>query len=145
MIIKVPKFAVDWENEYQKLFIAFMYHIGEQHGFRIQYNLYPEDVRTICQTYMVYPHLYFEPGVHHFLIGAKNTYSWLFRWKREPVVVDYEFTDDKANLIWGYLMGRETKDGTLVNEGPKLNERPKNVLHARKRGMFRYTKNHGVQ
>ena len=138
MIIKVPKFAVEWEEEYQKLFVAFMYYIAEQHGFNQQYNIYPDDARTICQQFIIEPSQNFEKGVHHFLIGKLNTYSWLFRWKREPLVVDYEFTDERANLIWGYLMGIENEDGTLVNEEPKTDEGVKARLHPRKKKYFRF-------
>jgi hypothetical protein len=143
MIIKVPRFAIEWESEYDKLFIAFMYYVSEQHGFKTQYDIYPDDVRTILQKYVLEPIRNFEMGANHFMIGKRNTYSWLFRWKHEPIAVDYEFTDERANLIWGYLMGRETEDGTLVNEIPKsIDEAPKHVLHPRKKHLFRFYDDH---
>ena len=108
MKILLPTFAHEWEDPYEKLFIAFMYRIGVKHGFDIQYTIWPRDVRIITQAYYILPQNKFEKGWHHYLFGYVNQFTWIFRWKREPKAKLWEVTDERALHIWYHLLQKES-------------------------------------
>ena len=143
MIIDVPHFAHEWEDDYEKLFMAFMYKIGEEHGFEHRYTVYSQDVRYITQRYFLLPQEVYGKGWKSYLFGKVNTSSWVFQWKKKPIVMPYEFKGDRANLIWGYLEGRAAEEKLVADEYTGYHQgRVDSVLTTRQLRQFKYYKQH---
>lgn len=137
MTVLVPDFAQDMESKFDQIFIAWMYRIAEQNGWRHGYNIHPHDVRLICQRYFMNPTVSFEDYFHYFLFGNYGSENWMFKWKRVPTASPVLFTGERENLIWGYLLGREA-DEELVEDLKGWNHRTKGILTSRELGQFRY-------
>lgn len=143
MNILVPSFAHEWDSEYEKLFMAFMYRIGEDYGWEHRYTIYPQDVRYITQRYFILPQEVYGKGWKSYLFGKVNSANWVFQWKRKPIVKDYEVTDERAILIWGYLEGRAAEEKLVPEEYKGYHEgRVDSVLTTRKLRQFKYYKQH---
>ena len=140
MKILLPNFAHSWEDPYHKLFVAYMYRISQQHGFNYEYVMYPGDARIICQSYYRVPHYVFEPydGWRHFRFYGLDQSNWCFRWKREPIASMHEWTDEKAKMLWSYLLGREAEDVIVEDWKGWHRGRVDQVLAKEDREWYRY-------
>lgn len=137
MIVKLPTFAKDWDDEYMKLFAAFMYLIGDKYGFN-GYVVHPHDIRIICQRFMREPNTQFPCAPVYYHFGKFNRYNWIWDWLKRPKTIDYEFTNERTHLIWGYIMGR-LAENDLLNENPgKWNKTNDYILTEQEQEQFRF-------
>ena len=122
MKILVPNFALDWDNEYEKLFMAVMYGVATEGGFNVQYSIYPDDARMILQETNPKRRVFFTNDYQHkhFTFGSVFDADWFFAWTRVPEVSLYEFTDEKAVLILTHIF-KVIKEEPLLSiwSGPK--------------------------
>jgi len=146
MILPLPSWALAIPHVHDKLFIAWMYHIAEEHGFSYQYTLFPHDVRMICQRFYRDPAASWGQWARWVHFGRYDQTNWVFRWVNTPKkVVDYEFTDERSHLIWGYLMGREAEENIVTEFNGYSKGRSSSILGHRKLKQFQYYKDHSEE
>ena len=143
MIITIPEFVSEWQDEFDILLFAWFYRVAATHGFNNEYIMYADDCRTIAQKFYITPNFYYGE--------KKNTYKWVhfghyseytavFKWRKIPKVVEYEVKGPKAHLIWGYLLGREADEELVYSDGPKYYRNRTHVLSTQERKKFKYQK-----
>ena len=139
--LTIPTWAQDLDSEFDKLFIAYMYWIAEEHGFRTQYVIDPRDARTIMQRFMLEPVHRWGDWSRHIHFGAVGKHSWVFRFlKRPTTTVEYEFQYKKSHLIWGYLMGRHVEEEIVTDWTHWRKRQQRSKIHPRNSGQFAYNR-----
>jgi len=120
MIVNVPQFAEQLEDEGLLTLVAFCTRIAERYGYQETYTMHIDDVIRICNKRKdgVAAWIQSNPLVNEWLdVGHLYDDVLVFHWRRTPPkhkygkasrntqLIERELKDNRQQLIWAYILG----------------------------------------
>ena len=120
MIVKVPIFAEQLEDEGLLTLLAFCTRIADRYGYQETYSLHIDDVTRICNKRKdgLAVWIQSDPILNEWLdVGHLYDDVLIFHWRREPPkhkfgkasrntnLIEKELVDHRQQMIWAYLLG----------------------------------------
>ena len=120
MIVKVPIFAEQLEDEGLLTLLAFCTRIADRYGYQETYSIHVDDVTRICNKRKdgLAVWIQSDPILNEWLdVGQLYDDVLIFHWRREPPkhkfgkasrntnLIEKELVDHRQQMIWAYLLG----------------------------------------
>ena len=140
MLIQIPTFIKDYEDEGTKLFAAFLYRVAreETQFTATRFFIQGADARYFLRRFVVRPHTIFQHFDKWIRIGSIARDVWAIDWIKKPDVIEYDLTDPELCAVWGYVLGRESAV-YLTEPCRKHPKQEESLLNQEDRRFLKYT------
>ena len=142
MIITIPSFAKDIEDEGIMLLLAFMMRMAKKSPDSFKhtaYQIHSADVRRLMRRYVIAPMRVTQGLTKYCRMYRGSNDVWLFEWKVIPEEIEYDFKNPEHTAVWGYIIAVDMHS-QLVHDIDKYNFNEVNsLLLGEDKDFFRYT------